>query len=214
MNYTVTYGQSITDAVINSTGTISAWSQTLDDNNFNDWTPSLSSGQVLYISNIVNTQNIQQLTLYPSVNQLSNNVYNEIIELFAELATVSPIIVPEFITEQSVKTIIIYTVKPGEVITDAVLNSTGNIGNWDIITNANNLDWDADLLAGQILTIPINSVYDNNSFFALNLYPANNSSVADIYSQIDVFFESFAWILSTGYWNGNGLWLADGLWLA
>jgi phage tail protein X len=109
-----------------------------------------------------------------------------------------------------------YTVKPGETITDVVINSTGNIDNWDAILTANNFaDWTPQLAAGQIIQIPDALVsVDQNVLRGVQQYPICNASVPDVYDQIDDIVNTLEdnWILSTGYWNVNALWLLNGTW--
>lgn len=111
-----------------------------------------------------------------------------------------------------------YTVKPGETITDVVINSTGNIDNWDAILTANEFeDWTPELAAGQVIQIPDDLVVvDQNTLRAVQSYPICNASVSDVYDQIDEVLEVLSdnWILSTGIWNGKALWLKDGIWKA
>jgi len=109
-----------------------------------------------------------------------------------------------------------YLVRYGETIGDVVMNATGNIANWDLITEANGFDWVPPLYAGQIVFIPDNIVPDLNVSRQLNIYPANNKTVYDIYSQIDAVFllmNPGDWILRNGYWDDSGYWRDTAKWI-
>jgi len=84
-----------------------------------------------------------------------------------------------------------YLVNYGEYITDAVLNKTGNISNWNAILDGNpDIDtWTPDLYAGQVLNIPDGLPLNNEAIAALTSYPANNHSVPDIYAQIQAVYD-------------------------
>lgn len=109
-----------------------------------------------------------------------------------------------------------YTVRVGETITDVVLNSTGSIANWDLILQANNFtDWVPDLEAGQVIIIPDTVTKDLNALRTLQQYPANNRSVADVYTFIEVIADIITnnWILATGQWNDSAVWIDTKNWI-
>lgn len=109
-----------------------------------------------------------------------------------------------------------YTVRFSETISDVVLNSTGNLANWDFILTANGFTtWTPDLTAGQVLQIPDTAVIDQNSLRALTTYPANNHSVPDIYDQIGGLTDiiNSDWILRTGFWNDSEHWHDTKFWI-
>jgi hypothetical protein len=71
-NYIVNIGETITDVLLNSTGTIgnvsniNNWQLILDANNFDTWTPALTAGQIIIIPDSVQIQtNV--------LNELQNN---------------------------------------------------------------------------------------------------------------------------------------------
>jgi phage tail protein X len=72
--YTVKIGESFSDICLNSTGSLLNWDAILQANGINDWTPSLSVGQQIYIPDGVNTtlqlqSNVQRiLSKYPACN--------------------------------------------------------------------------------------------------------------------------------------------------
>jgi len=70
-----------------------------------------------------------------------------------------------------------YIVKNGETITDVILNSTGNLDNWEAILEANDFDtWTPSLMAGDVIIIPDTVIIQPNNLSALSSYPANNGS--------------------------------------
>lgn len=72
-----------------------------------------------------------------------------------------------------------YTVIFGERISDACLNSTGDISIWDSLLAKNGFDsWTPDLTAGQILQTPV--VVNPLTLPVLTSYPANNSTVSNV----------------------------------
>jgi len=109
----------------------------------------------------------------------------------------------------------IYTVRPGDTITDVVLNATGTLVNWDAILEANGFtDWTPQLSAGQLIIIPDTVQLDQNALRQLKVYPLSNFSVSGIAAQIKGIFDLLGnnWILETGLWNGNAVWTANGVW--
>jgi hypothetical protein len=71
-NYIVNIGETMTDILLNATGTIgnvsniNNWQLILDANNFDTWTPSLTAGQIIIIPDSVQIQtNV--------LNELENN---------------------------------------------------------------------------------------------------------------------------------------------
>lgn len=218
MSYTVKFGESISDAVLNSTGDISNWSAILDANFFASWTQGLYSGQTLIIpdSATTNQANIASLLLYPANNRSVPDIYEQIDEIFALLETAIPIETP--VQPESVPdTNTYYFVRPLEYISDVILNGTGDIQNWSLVLNANGFkEWVPNLFAGQKIAMP-NTVNKNlNNYRALNTYPANNFSVPDIYEQINAIFDNLndRWILRTGFWmDFNSEWVDSAKWI-
>ena len=109
-----------------------------------------------------------------------------------------------------------YIVKINESISDVVLNSTGDLSNWDAILTANNfVDWCPTLTAGQSLTIPDSFVNTNpNNTRQLQTYPACNNSIPDVYDVINNYINPplFPWILMTGFWDNTGIWVNTARW--
>ena len=79
----------------------------------------------------------------------------------------------------------------GMGISDAILNSTGDISNWSAFLDSNFFDdWTPSLFNGQVLQVPDSANVNVGNIASLAEYPANNFSVPDIYSQIDALFAS------------------------
>jgi len=216
--YTVRYGETIGDAVINSTGIIGNWAAILQANSYDTWTPELTPGDVLLIPDDlpVNNDAMAQLVKYPSNNQSVSDVYAKITVIFTTLAAAEPATAP--VIPAPVKdTNIYYKVRYGETIGDVVLNATGNMANWSDILDANGYnDWTPQLAAGQIMIIPASVVTDPNTMRALQKYPANNESVPDVYDKINSIFGIMNpndWILKTSFWNDGDYWRDKSSWI-
>ena len=110
-----------------------------------------------------------------------------------------------------------YTVRPGESIGDVVMNSTGDITNWDAILTANGFtDWVPVLAAGQIVQIPDSLVnVDANVVRQLSFYPACNNFINKWLSLINAVFGIISdnWILKTGAWRDLGIWIDTDFWI-
>lgn len=202
-------GNVFVDCVLNGSGDASNWSDFLTENNLDEWCPILVNGQVFQIpsSANINATIVSNLAIYPANNSYDKNIYEQIDTIFGILATASTGIVPNF-QHPIIDTNTYYFVREGEQISDIIENSTGDITNWSDILNANNFDWDELLYSGQKITIPNSVIMNLNNFRGLNVYPANNNSVPDIYIQISAIFEQLInpvpsdWILA----NPNGEW--------
>lgn len=222
MNYTVRYGETISDVILNSTGNIANWDAILTANDFSDWTPQLSAGDVLLIPDglPVDNDTLAQLAIYPANNRSLDipAVYGKITVIFTTLAGASPATAPvaAVVTSVAANTYF-YTVRVGEGIGDCVMNSTGNIANWPLILDANDFsDWTPALIPGQILTIPPTVTPDPNTLRQLAVYPANNNSVPDVYEKIIIIFGKMNpgdWILKTGFWDDAGYWRDTAYWI-
>lgn len=218
MAYTVRQGESISDATLNQFGDIAAWESLLTANFFDSWTPNLYSGQVLLIpdSTTNNPGNIADLALYPANNFSVPNIESQINAIFDLMRDLEPI--PSDNTLPIVDDSVYFTVAPLSTIGDLVLNSTGNIENWDLVTqNAFYDTWTPTLTAGQKVPIPSTVDMNLNNYRALNQYPANNHSVPDIYNQIYAIFGLMdggdPWILATGEWRDAGRWIDTDFWI-
>jgi len=56
-----------------------------------------------------------------------------------------------------------YTISQGESITDVVINSTGDISNYNSILDANGFTtWTPNITVGQVVLIPDTVTYNNN----------------------------------------------------
>jgi hypothetical protein len=90
--YTVKQGESINDVVQNSTGTLGSTTVNnldliLEANGFTDWTPTLSGGQIIIIPDgvVFDLNALRQLTTYPSVNNLTDDIAMKINSIFDQL---------------------------------------------------------------------------------------------------------------------------------
>lgn len=222
-NYTVRAGEYFSDFTLNSCGDISAWSDCLNENNCSDWTPNIYSGQVLSIpsNTTTNIANISQLAIYPANNFSLSNIDEQLSDLFALLLTATPTDPPTLISKL-VDTNTYFEVYPLSTISDFIMNSTGDIENWDLILTENGFsDWTPDLYGGQMLAIPTTVNMNLNNFRGLNSYPANNYVTPDIYNQINVIFDlmnnpisDFILYNPDGQWNDeNHYWRDGAYWL-
>lgn len=211
-NIEVLQGNCFSDMVLNSTGNVENWSSMLEANGFNSWTPDLHNGQLLQVPDdaTINIDNVNTLKTYPANNASVPDVFEQIDSIFGILAGAMSGFVPDF-TAPTVDTNVYYTVPFGICFVDLLLNSTGNVANWESILNANEfIDRNPILYSGERVLIPATVVMNLNNYRALNTYPANNNSVPDVYEQINVIFDSLLypddWILRTGYWDDSGYW--------
>ena len=108
-----------------------------------------------------------------------------------------------------------YIVRPGETISDVVINATGTLANLNQVLDDNGFDdWTPDLVPGQAIIISDAVTLDANALRQLQSYPVCNASLEGIDDQIDAIFEELSgnWILTTGHWDVNALWLPTGTW--
>jgi uncharacterized protein (TIGR02145 family) len=70
MNYTVKYGEGITDVVLNATGNLANWQAILNANGFTEWIPALTAGQVVTIPDgvVINPRVKAMLLSYPRIS--------------------------------------------------------------------------------------------------------------------------------------------------
>lgn len=217
--YTVLQGQTISDCILNSCGDITAWDDFLNVNFFSDWTPPLYNGQVLQIPINTNTNvgNIADLVQYPANNYSIPDIYDQINAIFLLLESAIPIPTPNA-TLPTIDINNYYVCRPLETVSDSILNGSGDIENWNVISQANFWDtWTPTLHADEKVAIPSTANLNLNNFRALNTYPTNNFSVADIYSQINAIFDTLNptgndWILFTNFWRDIGFWRDNQVW--
>jgi hypothetical protein len=214
MGYTIKNGETIGDAVLNSTGDIGNWDSILSANFFDSWTPTLTAGQVLQVAGTPNNQTLSDLTAYPANNNPLPGLFDQFYAIFTLLESATPIPSPN--TLPVIDTNEYYIVRPLETIGDAVLNGSGNIANWSNILDANFFNtWTPLLVPNQKIAIPANVIMSLNDYRNLNTYPANNFSVPDIYDQIYAIFEEMGannWILITNFWRDEGVWIDTAQW--
>lgn len=74
--YTVRAFESMTDVVMNTTGSLSNWDMILTANSFTDWTPTLAPGQKIIIPDgvAIDQNTLKQLKLYPAYNPWLPNI--------------------------------------------------------------------------------------------------------------------------------------------
>lgn len=218
MDYIVKSGDTIGDVVLNTTGLITNWEAILNENDMDSWTPDLSGGEIVKIPDVIanDLEAVRAMKMYPVCNSSSDIIYGLIGEIFQKLLNVPEVTAPDITTSLS-DTNRYYKVGYGETIVDVVLNSSGNIDNWEAILEQNDFDWIPQLVAGQLVAIPPGVKDDLNAFRALTQYPANNNSENDIYGKIDAIFDILnvtpdKWILFTDFWRDIGIWIDTSHW--
>lgn len=87
-SYIVKSGETISDVVLNSTGSLNNWDTILTANSFNDWTPELVVGQEIVIPDGVSADNnvVRQLATYPACNFSLSDVFDKISAVFLLMA--------------------------------------------------------------------------------------------------------------------------------
>jgi len=85
--YTVRFGETISDVVINSTGNINNWSLILTENGFSEWVPMLTAGQIIQIpdSVLIDQNTLRDKISYPANNASVNDIYDKINSIFTQL---------------------------------------------------------------------------------------------------------------------------------
>ncbi len=100
MTYTVKLGETITDVLLNTTGTINNISAILEANELTTWTPELTPGQILIIPDGLEIQDnvLQQMKTYPSTNSFIGNIKTKIITDFNILSALQNTLTSKNIT--------------------------------------------------------------------------------------------------------------------
>jgi hypothetical protein len=90
-----------------------------------------------------------------------------------------------------------YTIRNGEKILDACLNSTGTTDNWEDVLNANGFtDWVPDLSPGLKIIIPTGAEIQNNVLQILTKYPSNNDpGISNLDLLISQFIANFTHVV-------------------
>lgn len=85
--YGVKQGETITDVVLNSTGSIVNWDDILSANDFDSWTPDLMHGQQVIIpdSVVIDANNLRGLKTKPLCNSLTEDILDQIDQLIGLL---------------------------------------------------------------------------------------------------------------------------------
>lgn len=205
MDYTTKYDEGIVDVTLGQSGDISEWNNIISENDLLTWTPEFQTGQLIQIPNKVK----------PGV-KISNYTYNIEGLLTVLENTLGGVTVTEFTVADSPTVIDYYSMKEGETITDMLLNTTGDLVNWDIITNTNEFGtWTPELQTNQKV-LNANEITQNNNISLFKRYPlCNNLNIGDLNDKIDDLINNFAnvWILRTGYWDDSGLWVDTANWI-
>lgn len=83
-SYLVKAGESISDVVINATGSLVNLDKVLNANNFTTWTPVLTAGQPVLIPDTVEIdQNaLRDALAYPKCNTSVNDVFDQIAQIW------------------------------------------------------------------------------------------------------------------------------------
>ena len=219
--YILKQGETINDAILNSTGKVLFLNDILTINNLDTWTPLLKAGQsVLIPDELIDHVTVDQLAIYPACNEQID--YSDQID--SEFSTLegSDIINIDLLPVKSITENANHKVKQGESITDVVLNSTGNLPYWNnILTENSKEDWTPTLSIDEKIFIPSGLTLDHNTTRQLETYPAcnmadsfdlNNGSLSD---QLNILKDAVLniWILKTGLWNDNGIWMDDKNWI-
>ena len=91
--YTAKQGETISDIVLNTTGSILNWGLFLDANGFDCWTPEITEGQKIFIPSnaFIQSDALGQLEKYPSCNnsEVTNLDFqiNALIRIFAGISS-------------------------------------------------------------------------------------------------------------------------------
>jgi hypothetical protein len=213
-NKIVKQGESISDVVLNYTGNISFWDAILTLNDLKDWNPELTSN-VLIPDLVFDKNTLSQLSTYPAHNASVDDILDQLSNISGILA-INTIVNSELPPAKETIPNKTYKVRPGETITDVILNSVGTLAYWNNFLNQNlGSDWTPDLLVNENIEIPKGLLIDGNTTRQLGLYPACNDSVNDIYEQIAIMISIMTdlWILKTGFWNDFGIWMDDKYWI-
>lgn len=87
--YVVKDGETISDVVMNTTGTIDNWETILTVNGFGEWVPQLTAGQQILISYLdLQQNNIFEFTKYPLCNNAPSDLNSQISELIINFENV------------------------------------------------------------------------------------------------------------------------------
>ena len=216
-NYVAKQGETISDIVLNGTGSLASWDAILTANDLDDWTPEVLGGEAFIIpaDAIFDLDALVDLVARPACNLSVASLRDQIDAIFTIMETAAPVDVPVF-TPEVVDTSKKYYVKAGESIYDAVINATGTLANLNLVLDANGFeDWTPILVSGQALIIPDTVTNDPNAFRQFEQYPVSNTSVNNIDDQIISIFELINdyWILTTGYWNDLAIWKDEKTWI-
>ena len=92
MIYTVRSGETLSDVILNSTGSILNWEDILNANGFTDWSPELYVGQQIIIpDDIIGQSNVKNvLDTYPANNNSIASDFDDQVTAF--ITSMSPTI--------------------------------------------------------------------------------------------------------------------------
>jgi len=206
-------GETITDVILNYTGNVSFWDAILTLNDLKDWNPELKD-QILIPDSLFDQAVLSQLSIYPACNISVNDIFTQLTNV-AEILAANTIVNSDSLPLKEPIPIKTYQIKQGESITDVLLNSVGTPAYWETFLNQNSkADWTPELMVNEKIEIPSGLLIDENTTRQLNIYPACNASVNDIYAQMALVVSIITnlWILKTGYWDNEGIWMNDKNW--
>src|ERR1035437_614315 len=206
--------ETITDVILNYTGSVSFWDAILKVNDLKDWDPELQD-QILIPDSLFDQTVLAQLSVYPACNISINDILDQLADV-AEILAANTIVNSDSLPPKEPIPIKTYQIKQGESITDVLLNSVGTLAYWDSFLNQNlKSDWAPELMVNEKIKIPSGLLVDENTTRQLNIYPACNASVNNIYAQMALVISIITnlWILKTGYWDDLGIWMDDKNWI-
>ena len=207
-------GETITDVILNYTGSVSFWDAILTLNDLKDWNPELKD-QILIPDSLFDQTVLAQLAIYPACNASVNDILEQLTNV-AEILVANTIVNSDSLPTKEPIPVKTYQIKQGESITDVLLNSVGTLAYWNSFLNQNlKSDWAPELTVNEKIEIPSGLLVDENTTRQLAIYPACNASVNDIYAQMALIVSIITnlWILKTSYWNDLGIWMDDKNWI-
>lgn len=84
-NYTVKVGESVSDVILNSTGSLLNWDAIATANGWTDWTPLLTAGDQIIIPATVNIDpnSLRDAQQYPKCNAIRQGILDQISDLWS-----------------------------------------------------------------------------------------------------------------------------------
>ena len=194
--YKIRAGETIRDVCMNACGSITAWEDILNLNEFTEWVPELVTNQEIDVPYIVDVPNQSLIQKYPSNNDCGINI-DILLTNFVNILETAP--QNDFVISNITQPFInYYTIRAGETIKDVCLNATGTIDNWEDILNANNFtEWVPDLFTDQKIIISSDVEIQTNVLIITNKYPSNNDvGINNFEMLVNDFISNFGNILT------------------